>query len=217
MSTTGSHILYRRLARRNRRVRGLRVLVPLGGALVLAVLGAQIYLASFTGRFGIENISISPEAVTVDAPEYAGVLEDGSAYRVLAETARAATQRPDLIALSRAQVVLNRIDGVQMQADATQAKLDTVGQLVLVEGVAEIADSTGTTGSLRNSTFDWAAQRLTTEGPVAIDYADGTTLRAEGLVYDAQAKVWTFTRSVVTLPTTPGEDGSTAGDGEDSP
>ena len=212
MSSVGSQVLYRKLSRRNGRVRVLRLLVPFGGALVLAVLGAQIYISSFTGRFGIENISISPEAVTVDAPEYAGILEDGSAYRVVAETARAATSQPDLIALSRAQVVLNRIDGVQMQADATQAKLDTSGQLVLVEGVAEIADSTGTTGSLSNSRFDWAAQRFTTDGPVSIDYADGTTLRAEGLLYDAQAKVWTFIRSVVTLPTTPGEDGSGGGE-----
>lgn len=204
------HSLYRRLERRNRVVGVLRLLVPLGGAAVLAALGVQLLLASFTGRFGVERITITPEAITVEAPEYAGVLEDGSHYRVVAETARAATSRTDLIDLINAQVVLNRIDGVQLQADAISAQLDTTNQLTLVEGVAEIADSTGTTGTLVDSVFDWGRQVLTSEGAVAIDYADGTTVRAEGLTYDADAVVWTFRRSVVTLPATPGEDAATA-------
>ncbi|MNL28221.1 hypothetical protein D3C87_1498570 [compost metagenome] len=72
-------------------------------------------------------------------------------------------------------------------------------------GLADVADSTGTTGTLRDSVFDWRAQLLTTRGPVAIDYADGSTVRAQGLVYDAAAVDWTFERSVVTLPSTPGE------------
>ena len=82
--------------------------------------------------------------------------------------------------------------------------LDTTNQLVEVAGIAEVSNSLGTSGLLRNSVFDYAAQRLTGNGPVDIDYHDGTTIVAEGLTYDATTLVWTFTRATVTLPDTPG-------------
>ncbi|KKB07910.1 hypothetical protein [Devosia chinhatensis] len=205
---------HHRLIRRNRMVAILRLGIPAMGAIVLAGLLVQIYLASFTGRFGVGRIEVTPEAVVVDAPEYAGILADGSVYRVWAERARARTERTDLIDLVGAQLVVDRTDGVQMQVDARAAQLDTMGQLTIVPEQAEIADTTGTVGTLTDSTFDWDAQTLTTNGPVAIDYADGSTVRAEGLVYDAAGKVWTFSRAVVTLPSTPGED-RRAGSGDE--
>jgi len=52
--------------------------------------------------------------------------------------------------------------------------------------------------------FDYAKQTLTGDGPVHIDYADGTTIDASGIYYDAQAQSWSFTNASVTLPATPG-------------
>ncbi len=205
--------MHRRLGRRNRLVAILRIGIPLLGAVVLAGLLVQIYLASFTGRFGVGRIEVTPEAIVVEAPEYAGMLEDGSAYRVWAGSARAARESTELVDLSDAQLVVDRIDGVQMQVDAAQAQLDTHAQLTIVPGPADIADTTGTVGTLTNSVFDWEAQILTTTGGVVIDYADGSGVRAEGLTYDAGAMVWTFSRAVVTLPATPGDD-SGSGSGE---
>ncbi len=205
--------LYRRLSRRNRLVSILRLGVPAMGILVLLGLIVQIYLASFTGRFSVGRIEVTPEAISVDAPEYTGILEDGSAYRVWSERARAATERTDLIDLTDAHLVIDRTDGVQMQVDADAAQLDTSRQLTIVPGSADIADTTGTTGTLTDSVFDWDAQKLTTSGAVSIDYADGSNVRSQGLEYDAATKVWTFSRAVVTLPSTPGED-SEAGSGE---
>lgn len=211
--TISGQALHERLIRRNRRVSVLRLGLPAVGAIILVGLVVQIYVASFGGRFGIGRIEVSPEAVVVDAPEYAGILDDGSAYRVWAERARAATERTDLIDLNGAHLVVNRTDGVQMQVDAAVAALDTGKQLTIVPGLADIADSTGTTGTLTDSVFDWEAQHLRTTGGVVIDYADGTGVRAEGLDYDAASKVWTFSRAVVTLPATPGESAQ-AGSGD---
>jgi len=212
MADTTQHLqLHRRLDRRNRLVGILRVGLPAIGLFVLIGLLVQIYLGSFTGRFGVGQVEITPEAVIVDAPEYAGILEDGSAYRVWAETARARTERTDLIDLAGANLVVDRADGVQMQLDASAAQLDTTQQLTMIPGLANVADSTGTNGTLTDSVFDWDAQSLVTNGPVVIDYADGTNVRSEGLSYDAIAKVWTFSRAVVTLPATPRE---TSGSGD---
>lgn len=201
----GTVLTYQRLTRRNQRVGLLRMLVPLAGALVLGALIGQIYLASQGSRFGIGQLTITPEAVAIDAPEYVGTLADGSSYRVWAETARATIERSDLIDLFNATLVIDRKDGVQLTLYADEGQLDTTAQLTLVPGRADFSDTTGTVGTLENSVFDWQSQILTARGPVTIDYADGSSIRAGGLIYDAATVVWTFERSVVSLPSTPGE------------
>jgi hypothetical protein len=209
-AATAPRRIYDRLGRRNRIVAILRLGVPLLGGIVLAGLLVQIYVSSFTGRFNIEQISVTPDAVVIEAPEYVGTLSDGSSYRVWAETARARVEQSNLVDLSNAILVLNRIDGVQLTMEAEEAQLDTAAQLTMVPGEADVADSTGTTGTLNDSVFDWGEQLLTSRGAVAIDYADGSTIRADGLVYDASTIIWTFLGSTVTLPSTPGETDSGA-------
>lgn len=196
---------YRRLTRRNRIVSVLRLAVPALGALTLAVLAGQIYLSSLSNRFGVGQISVSRDGVSVDAPEYAGLLEDGSAYRVTASAARAAMNATDRIALTDAVLEVDRTSGVSQRAESDQALLDTTNQLVFIDGIAHFTDSTGTVGVLEQSVFDWANSVLTAKGPVTINYSDGSDIKAAGMVYDAKQQTWTFTGATVTLPSTPGE------------
>lgn len=196
---------YRRLVRRNRIVSVLRLAVPALGALTLAALAGQIYLSSLTNRFGVGQISVSRDGVSVDAPEYAGLLDDGSAYRVTASAARAAMNATDRIALTDAVLEVDRTNGVTQRAESDQALLDTTSQLVFIDGIAHFTDSTGTVGVLEQSVFDWANSVLTAKGPVTINYSDGSDIKAAGMVYDAKQQTWTFTRATVTLPSTPGE------------
>jgi len=196
---------YKRLERRNRLIRVLRLAVPAAGTVILCALLIQIYLSSLGGRYGVGQVTVTPDAIVVEAPEYAGILEDGSSYRVWADAARANKDSTELIGLGNAAIVLNRADGVQMQATTPSADLDTITQAIHVPQNTEISDSLGTVGSLGPSVFDWQKKILTTEGPVDIAYADGTTIAAEGMVYDLGAKAWTFSRATVILPTTPGE------------
>lgn len=196
--------VYRSLEARNRIVAILRIGVPVLGAVALSALLLQIYASSQTARFGISQIVVSPDSVTVETPEYSGVLDDGTAYRVSATSARAAVDATDRIGLSDAALTMVKPDGVDIVVATPAAVLDTTGQIVEIEGEAEVRNSLGTSGVLRDTVFDYVAQRLTGTGPVDIVYADGTRLVAEGLTYDAKALVWTFTRATVTLPDTPG-------------
>jgi lipopolysaccharide export system protein LptC len=197
---------YRRLVRRNRVVGVLRLAVPAAGAVLLAALLIQITLSSFGARYGIGTIEVNRDSVRVETPEYAGTLTDGSTYRIWAEEAQAAIENTDLIALTNARVLIERKDGLTREASAENAVLDTVTQQVQIADGTEIGESSGTTGHLTDSIFDWASQTLTARGPVEIDYSDGSTVRAEGMVHEANASRWTFTKATVTLPATPGED-----------
>ncbi|WP_449393815.1 hypothetical protein [Devosia riboflavina] len=197
---------YKRLLRRNRVVSLLRFVVPAAGSVLLAALLIQIVISSFGARFGIGKIEVTPDRIRVETPEYAGTLSDGSTYRVWAEEAAAAIDNTDLITMTNVKVMLERTDGVRREAAAEDAVLDTVNQQVRIEHGTEISESSGISGHLNDSIFDWASQTLTARGPVTINYSDGSTVRAEGLVHEADRNRWTFTKAVVTLPETPGEE-----------
>jgi lipopolysaccharide export system protein LptC len=197
------------LEARNRIVAILRIGVPVLGAVALAALLLQIYASSQTARFGISKVVVSPDSVTVETPEYSGLLDDGTAYRVAASSARAAVDATDRIGLNDAALTMVKPDGVTILVETPAAVLDTSHQVVEIAGEARVSNSEGTSGILRNTVFDYAAQRLTGDGAVSVDYADGTELEAEGLTYDAAALVWTFTRATVTLPDTPGANKTT--------
>ncbi|WP_172121767.1 MULTISPECIES: hypothetical protein [unclassified Devosia] len=195
---------YRRLQGRNRMVGVLRVAVPALGAVTLLLLVGQIYLSSLLDQFSIGEVSMDRESIRVEAPEYAGVLSDGSAYRVRASDAQAMLNSTEQIALRDAALNVVRPDGVVFDASADSAVLDTAQRVVRIEGASDISDSTGTSGTIEQSVFDWSAQTLTGDGPVVIHYADGTELTAAGMQFDAEASVWTFSGATVTLPHTPG-------------
>jgi lipopolysaccharide export system protein LptC len=196
--------VYRSLEARNRIVAILRIGVPVLGVVALSALLLQIYVSSQTTRFGISQVVVSPDSVSVETPEYSGVLDDGTAYRVSATSARASVDATDRIGLSDAALTMAKPDGVTILVETPAAVLDTTDQLVEIAGEAQVSNSLGTSGVLRNTVFDYQAQRLLGNGPVDVEYADGTRLKAEGLAYDAAALVWTFTRATVTLPDTPG-------------
>lgn len=197
---------YKRLLRRNRVVGLLRFAVPAAGSVLLAALLIQIAISSFGARFGIGKIEVTPDRVRVETPEYAGTLSDGSTYRVWAEEAAAAIENTDIVTMTNVKVMLERTDGVRREASAEDAVLDTVNQQVRIANGTEISESSGISGHLNDSIFDWASQTLTARGPVVINYSDGSTVRAEGLVHEADRNRWTFSKATVTLPATPGEE-----------
>lgn len=198
--------IYRRLEARNRIVAILRVGVPALGVLVLVSLLGQIYVSSLTSRFGVGRIEVTRDSVSIETPEYSGVLDNGTTYRVWAEQAQASIDATDQIALTQGILSMVRTNGVETRINARHAMLDTGAETVTIVGLAEIAESTGTTGTIIDSVFDYATQTLVGRGAVHIDYADGSTLEGVGMTYDATQAVWTFSNANVTLPSTPGSD-----------
>ena len=203
--------IYRGLEARNRIVAILRIGVPALGVIALSALMLQLYMSSRSSRFGIGQIVVTPDSVTVETPQYSGVLDDGTSYRVSSLSASAAVDATDRIALRQSVLTMVKPDGVTTVVEAPAAILDTTGQVVEIAGEARVSNSLGTTGLIRQSIFDYETQNLVGNGPVSIDYQDGTTLEAEGLTFDAVELVWTFTRATVTLPDTPGTTQPAAG------
>jgi hypothetical protein len=203
---SGRAALFARLAQRNRVVLVLRLVVPGLGLVACAALAMQLVATNAASRFTLSRIETLPQTFAIDAPEYAGILPDGGSYSVSAAAARPRADGDGIVALTDASVVLERADGTRMTVNAASADLSAASEEVFITGIAEVEDSTGTRGSVADSILDWAAQTLTSTGAVAIDYADGTTLLAEGMRYSLADGLWTFTAPRVTVPDTPGAD-----------
>ena len=195
--------LFRTLAGRNRVVAALRIAVPGIGIAVFAALAAQIYVTSLARELGLGRISLDRSKITVETPEYAGVMSDGATYRVTAGAADAAIDAVDVISMSGVTLVMTNRDGTELIATAAKARMQTTDELVTVEGLTELTQSGGISGTLVGSVIDWPAQRLVTTGPVHFDFADGSTLDAASMDYSAADTVYTFQNVALDLPYRP--------------
>lgn len=191
---------YRALARRNRRVAWLRVLVPIAGLMVFAAIGAQMLLASLVGGFRFSDIHLAPDMVTVDSPRYAGTLPDGGHYRVSARSATAPTGDFDAIDLGEAVLDYTAPNGSTLHATASTGRLLVRERQVLIPGLADVSNAQGATGTLRDVVVDWPTSTLDARGPVHIANAAGSTLDAADLELDLDHRVWIFHDVTVTLP-----------------
>jgi len=195
--------LYAGLQQRNRRVGFLRVGLPVLGVLVLAGLTAQIVIASLLDQFGISNIRIDREKLVVDTPSYSSMTADGTMYTVNSQSAQAALGDTDLLHLNGADLTVTKPDGSWMKADAALAEMRLSGQTVYVEDAMGIADSRGTSGTIRGVHADLVGEIMVSDGRANIRYHNGTTLDAETMAYDGKRQLWQFNRVTLVIPDTP--------------
>jgi lipopolysaccharide export system protein LptC len=198
--------LYRTLRRRNRLIGVLRWLVPALGGAGFALAAGQMYLQSLGGDFSIGALTVTQDKVTVVTPRYEGIMDDGTAYRLDAQSATASITALDHLLLDSASLLLTRSDGTTLTLSAQNAQVDTSTQQVHIAGTAQVDDSTGMAGTLEGLFIDYLAQTIAASGPVHLVYPSGMVVDGVGMRYDPKTMVWTFTRSTLTLPDTPGRD-----------
>ena len=195
--------LYRSLAGRNRVVGVLRFAVPAVGLVVLAGLLAQIYLTSAGRQYGLGSIALDRSKVTVETPQYSGVMSNGASYRMVGGGAVASMDNLDVIAMSDTTLVMDNPDGTQTIAKAPLANLQTADEQVTVDGIMHLTMSTGVIGTLYGSFIDWPTQHLIASGPVHFDFGDGSSLDAETMDYTAGDGVYIFTNVNLDQPYVP--------------
>jgi hypothetical protein len=201
--------IFARLTARNRLVAILRIAVPVLGVLVLAGLLLQLVIGSLAPGFSFAGITIDRDRLVVDAPSYEAMSADGTSYAVSAASAVAAPNTNDLVDLTGALLTMRQPDGREVTAAAESAQLQTTDQLVLVDGVARIADNRGAHGTLVGVRADIPAETMTASGPVDLTFGNGATLEASGMAYAGDG-IWRFTEVTLVLPSTPGADATPA-------
>ena len=196
--------LYAALVRRNRLVGALRIVVPLLGALVLAVIVGAIVLDNLREQFGFASISIDRDNLVVDTPKVTGPDDEGTLYSATARTAKVRIGSPDIIDMVDAVLTLKPLDSAVFTAAAPSAALQATTQTLTVPGTMSVSSDDGLRGTLDDFYGDVLNWRMTAYGAVDLTFPRGMRVEARGMTYDGNARVWSFERATVTLPETPG-------------
>jgi hypothetical protein len=184
--------LYKKLVWRNRFIAILRLFFPIAGLAIFAFLIFQIIIANISKEYGISSVKITRDSITIKTPKYEGVMNNGTSYKITAQSAITTIGNSDEFNLNDAIFDMVRIDGYEMEAKAKQAYYDIAAQTLKVAGEMEINDSRNIKTKLTNTLIEWDKQSLYTKDNVEIIFADGSILNAKTLNYDSEKQISIF-------------------------
>jgi hypothetical protein len=196
--------LYAALTRRNRLVGVLRIGLPVAGAAVLAVVLGGIVFDNLREQFGFSSVRIDRDNLVVETPKVTAVGDDGTLYAATARLARVRLDTSDLVDMVDAVFSMQPREGASFEATAPEAALHTEAQTLTVPGTVTVRSDDGLRGTLEDFFGDMLAYSIVAHGAVDLTFAEGMQVQSQGMTYDGNRKLWTFSRATVTLPDTPG-------------
>lgn len=175
-STMESMRRFRAAARHSRRVRALRIAVPVVVVLALLVVaGVSIFnpwrmLKGLPIEMG--NLVVSGTKITMESPRMAGYTPDGRAYEVSAQAAAQDITRPDQVELQQIQARLEMQDRSRVQMIATRGVFHTKDELLRLDEQI-VLTSRSYEGRLREALVDMRKGTVVSDKPVALKWLDG--------------------------------------------
>jgi lipopolysaccharide export system protein LptC len=172
-------------ARHSRRVRILRVAVPV--AVILAMTG--VIAVSIFNPFRIlmpklpvqiDNLVVSGSKITMENPHLAGFSSDRRPYEVRAKAAIQDLANPDNVELRTLRAKVMMEDRSTVTLDARTGFFDNKQQLLELKKDIFLQSSTGYEARLSQATLDINKGQVTSNEPVDVKLLNGTLL-ADGL------------------------------------
>lgn len=184
--------VFAQLKRRRRLVRALRVAVPAIGLVALAALAGQIYFASVGGGFSAGGIRLDRDRLVVERPTISGALAGNGRYELTADTAEAPIANATSADLTAIEMLLLFEDGGSARAVADSGVIHFGPRQLVTEDIVTLTSSRGDTGRLAGAVIDVVEQQFSNTGGVDFTFADGATLNADAMQYEATRGIWRF-------------------------
>lgn len=168
---------FRIAARHSRRVRMLRILIP-----VLVVLAFVIVIVAsvfnpwrMLTNLPIEmgNLVVSGTKITMESPRMAGYTPDGRAYEVSARAAAQDVTNPTQVELQDLQARIEMQDKSQLNMSASKGAFNTKGEILKLENNI-LLQSSNYEGRLQEALIDMKAGTVKSQKPVAVKFLQGT-------------------------------------------
>ncbi len=174
---TDSAAGFRAAARHSRRVRLLRVGLPLGVVLTALVAGALIYIEPLglaaNLPFELGRVSLRGSRVVMDLPKLSGFTADNRGYNVSAISASQDLTNPDQIDLSEINARLEMADKGWARLQSKAGQYNTKSQQMRLSDGVHFDTSSGYGGKLAEAEIDMKAGTLVSRQPVELTYLDG--------------------------------------------
>ncbi len=197
------HAIYARLARHNRRIGILRVLVPAIALAVLSVPVLQVGLSMVAESLPVAGVRLNNDTLVIDAPRFDGRTATGTVYRMTAERAESRIGDLDVADLYALRIDLAGNAGYTARIDFSTAQWTMSEERLVSNEDVLVVDSTGAEGLLAGVEVDWPSQMITSEGPVTFTFENGNRLDAATMVHDMGAAYWRFGKARLQMTPAP--------------
>jgi lipopolysaccharide export system protein LptC len=169
---------FRFAQRHSRRVRFLRVAVPLTVAVCLVVIVGASYFNPLKILYKLPNdlgtLVISGTKITMEAPRLAGVTRDSRAYEVTASAAAQDISKPELVELKNIRAKIDMQDKSVMQMSALGGLFNAKTETLNLGPDILLSSSTGYEGRLSEATVDIRKGHIVSQKPVEVKMLKGT-------------------------------------------
>ncbi|WP_181703492.1 LPS export ABC transporter periplasmic protein LptC [Chthonobacter albigriseus] len=182
-------------ARQSKRIRRLRVALPLlGVALFGAVVGITI-LSRIELALTFGDLSISSEGLAMAAPKLSGSDGKGRTYSVQADRAVQDLGNPKLIRLYGINAHIRQADGRTADFGAGSGIYDAGKQTLVLDEDITIRSDDGSAAGLERATIDLATGDVQSNAPIAFSSSLGS-IQAKGMSVEQKGGSVTFRNGV---------------------
>lgn len=155
-----------------RRVKRLRVLMPMMGLFIAAVLTVGAVLPKIFPIAALAGLSLTAEGLVMNEPHLAGHLGGGRRYEVAAQRAVQSLLTPSRLSLEGLQADLDMGDD-QVTMRSTAATFDTSTEILNLESGIRIASTDGSNAHLDEATVFFQDGRMESKAGITIDTVRG--------------------------------------------
>ena len=192
---------YRAALRHSRRVRLLRIGVPIGIVALLLAVAAIDYMPP-VGEFRLPGdlgkLVIHGTRITMEEPRLTGFTLDSRAYEFSAEAAAQDITKPNLVELDTLHAKMEMQDKSSVEMTAASGVYDVKTEILTLKNNIHLVSSTGYEGRLSEAVIDVRQGNVISDKPVAVKMLNGF-LNAQRLDIGDHGSVVRFTGVSMTL------------------
>jgi lipopolysaccharide export system protein LptC len=170
--------LFRKAMRHSRRVRALRLAIPVG---ILAVIGVSLLAVQFNPLrmltalpVDFSSLVVSGTKITMQAPRITGFTNDSRPYEFTARAAAQDVANPDTIELQGLHGKSQMPDKSQFELTADTGVYDSKGEMLTLRQNIVVTSSSGFEVYLSEAVVDVHTSNVVSERPVRVRMQQGT-------------------------------------------
>lgn len=169
--------VFRAAARHSRFVRFLRLAIPAGILLVVAVIVGATFFNPFRliTAFPIDpgKISLSGTKIVMELPRLNGFTSDSRPYELTARAAAQDITKPDILELKDINAHVELKDGQRVTIKSINGLYDTKGELLKLNDQIVLTSSSGYEGHLSEASVNVSTGHILSESPVQVKLLNG--------------------------------------------
>ena len=171
--------VFRAAVRHSRRVRILRVAIPVGVAVaVLAALVATTWLKPLRMLakvpIDISKVVVSGTKIAMQQPRLAGFTNDNRHYDLTAQAAAQDLTKPDIIELQGMRANIEMKDNMSYEITAQSGVYNNRTEMLILQNNVVVTSSKGDRARLSEAVIDIRGSKMMSEKPVEVSGAEWT-------------------------------------------